>query len=339
MARNGNRADSMRLRRKLLGAIALLAALLTALTLGGRWLEKQYEKSESRGELQPRYGDDTVLEYEGSRYRLRRNMITLLLMGVDKSGGSERTGYRSGGQADFLRLVVMDHGNQRVTQLAIDRDTMTPITTLGVLGNRSGVRTAQISLSHAFGDGGEESCHLTVDAVSGLLFDVPVDFYAAMNLDGIPVLNDAVGGVTVTLADDFTALDPVMTVGSTLKLQGKQAEYYVRSRRNLNIGTNEARMARQETYIAQLIAQLHECQEADHGFTGRLYDALGEYLVTDLSRGQMINEAWAVRAYERAALIQPEGVHQVGTDGFMQFIPDQDALRRTVMELFYEEVK
>ncbi len=32
----------------------------------------------------------------------------------------------------------------------------------------------------------------------------------AMDMDGISVLNDSVGGVTVTLEDDFSSLDPAM---------------------------------------------------------------------------------------------------------------------------------
>ncbi len=38
-----------------------------------------------------------------------------------------------------------------------------------------------------------------------------IDFYLAMSLDGISVLNDLAGGVTVTLEDDFSAADPAMT--------------------------------------------------------------------------------------------------------------------------------
>lgn len=41
-----------------------------------------------------------------------------------------------------------------------------------------------------------------------------------MSLDGISVLNDLAGGVTVTLEDDFSAEDPAMTRGTTLSLHG-----------------------------------------------------------------------------------------------------------------------
>lgn len=336
MAKDRDRACS---KIGLLAAAALAVLALILFYQGGRWLEKRGEKPEARGDYRLRYDYDTLLEYEGSSYRPRKNLTTLLIMGIDHESGYASTGYRNGGQADFLRLIVLDHDNQRVTQMAIDRDTMTPITILGVLGDRSGVRTAQISLSHGFGDGKAQSCQLTVEAVSNLLLDTPIDGYIAMNLDGISALNDLVGGVTVTLRDDFSALDPEMTPGKTLTLKGDQAEIYARGRRSVGIGTNEARMARQEEYVSQLTLLLHERLNEDREFTGALYDALEGYLVTNLSRGQMINEAWKARGYERAAPVPLEGVHQVGTGGFMQFYADEASLQRTVLELFFEKVK
>ncbi len=44
-------------------------------------------------------------------------------------------------------------------------------------------------------------------------------------------------------------------------------------------------------------------------------------------------------SYDRAALIQLQGIHQVGTDGFMQFYVDEAFLQKMIVDLFYEEVK
>ena len=95
------------------------------------------------------------------------------------------------------------------------------------------------------------------------------------------MLNDLAGGVTVTLEDDFSAADPAMTKGATLTLQGDQAEIFVRRRRDIGEGTNEARMVRQEEYLAQLSAQLESRVQQDQQFTAQVYDALQPYLVTD----------------------------------------------------------
>lgn len=64
----------------------------------------------------------------------------------------------------------------------------------------------------------------TEKAVSDLFAGIPIDYYVTMDLDGISTFNDALGGVTVTLEDDFSQIDPEMVKGTTICLQGKQAE-------------------------------------------------------------------------------------------------------------------
>lgn len=327
----------LRLRAVLLVVAGVL--LVAGLYMGGRWLEDREKRPEARGDHLQRQNYVATVEYDGETYRQRQNLTSILLMGVDQPSTAESGGYRNGGQADFLRLMVIDPARKTVSQLQIDRDTMTPITILGVLGNKSGVRTAQVSLSHGYGDGGTQSCELTVEAVTNLLFGAPIDFYMAMNLDGISELNDLVGGVTVTLEDDFTAIDPTMTLGRTMTLHGDQAETYVRNRHDVNVGTNEARMARQEQYIGQLIDLFMAAQQQNENFVGDVFDALTPYLTTSISRGRLINEVWAAKEYEMAPAVKPQGVHQVAEDGFMQFQVDQADLERIVLDMFYEKME
>lgn len=233
-------------------AVLVLAALL--LFAGGSWLEKRSRKPETRTEL-PQETAETM-EVDGVTYRRRTGLTTILVMGIDHDSEVEAEGSYQGGQADFQRLIVIDSKDKTVRQLKIDRDTMAEVTVLGMLGNPVGTTQMQISLAHGFGDGKEESCGYARDAVSRLLQGENIDFYLAMSLDGISVLNDLAGGVTVTLEDDFSAADPAMTKGTTLTLHGDQAEIFVRRRMDIGEGTNEARMVRQEEYLAQLSAQL-----------------------------------------------------------------------------------
>lgn len=326
-------------RLKALLLVLLLAAALVLAYQGGRWLETRNTKPEARGDHLQRYDYEDTIAMDGVSYRRKKNITSILLMGIDRDSDAVVTGYRNGGQADFLQLLVIDSAEKTITRIQIDRDTMTPITILGVLGNQSGVRTAQICLSHGFGDGEKQSCELTASAVSNLLLGAPVDDYVAMNLDGISVLNDWAGGVTVTLEDDFSALDASMTPGTTLTLMGDQAEIFVRSRMNIGVGTNEARMKRQQTYLAQLTAQLDGRLRERQSAIGDLYDVMEPYIMTDMSRGRLINEVWAGRDYERMATLEIEGVHQVGADGFMQMIPDEASIQDMTLRLFYEEVK
>ena len=107
---------------------------------------------------------------------------------------------------------------------------------------------------------------------------------------------------------------------------------------NVGIGTNAARMKRQQTYLAQLSNQLDGRIQEDKAYTGLLYDELAPYLQTSMSRGLLINKAWAARNYERTTW-ELAGTHQIGNDGFMQFYADESELQKVVLELFYQKVK
>ncbi len=322
-------------------ACVVLALLLLVLGIyyAGRTLETGGRDVERRGELSQMVAEGNVVRYHEQAYRLKERLTTILMMGIDTSETQHVSGgFRNGGQSDFLLLLVIDEEQKTITPLQIDRDTMAEITILGVLGNVAGTKEYQICLSHGFGDGKEQSCQFTVDAVSKLLLGTKIDFYVAMNLDGIPVLNDALGGVTVTLEDDFTALDPTMTQGTTLTLMGKQAEYFVRNRMNIGVGTNESRVVRQKQYLKRLGELLDGKIRERMSFAGDLFDLLSPHMQTDMRRGRMINEAWSTRDYLRKEIVNPTGEYVDGTNGFVEFHIDQEKLESLVMSLFYEPV-
>lgn len=316
-------------------ALFVLVAAAAALYMGGRWLETR-AASQTRGEL-PTAQVETI-EVDGDTYRRRQNLTVILIMGVDKASDTTAAGTAwDGGQADFQRLVVLDKTNETVRQLEIDRDTMTEITVLSMLGDISDTRVDQICLSHSYGDGAEQSCEYAVQAVEGLLLGESIDLYMAMDLDGISQLNDLAGGVTVTLEDDFSSIDPTMTKGKTLTLVGDQAETYVRSRMSIGVGTNEARMARQEQYVSQLLSQLDEKMRQDKQFINTAYETLSPYLVTNIAKGRLVNEIWAAKDYTRAPVLALSGEHTQGDDGFVEFYPTEESVQQAVLELFYEK--
>lgn len=325
---------SIKIRLVVTGALLLLAAVL--LYAGGRRMETSGQ-SQQRGDLTQTEQEQTCV-VDGVTYRKKTDIVSILVMGVDRDSTQQADGPYEGGQADFQRLIVVDTANKTVQQLKIDRDTITDVVMLGYLGSPIGTQKMQISLAHGFGDGKEESCAYARQAVEALLGEGTVDFYLAMNLDGIPTLNDLVGGVTVTLEDDFSALDPEMIQGAILTLHGKQAEYFVRNRMNIGEGTNEARMLRQEAYLSQLLTQLRQQLEQEKQRTAEVLDALADYMVTDMPRGRMINEVWAARDYTVEQPLALEGEHKVAEDGFMEFYPEESSVQQAVLELFWEPV-
>ena len=331
-------------RRIILLAVGVVALLALVYYLGTLW-ESSMEKDEERGDIKQDLAFEDTLEINGVTYRRRKDVTTILLLGTDQEGEQEiiSKNNRNGNRADFLRLLVLDSGRDKITQVQIDRDTMTPITILGVLGNRSGMRTAQIALAYTIGDGKEVSCSLTAEAVSNLLLGTSIDFYMTLSMEGITALNDAVGGVTVQIADDFSAFDATMVPGATVTLHGDQAELFVRSRRSIGVGTNEGRMRRQEEYMSKLLSAMTQREKQDKDFVGTIFDALSPYLITNISRGRLINEVWAAKDYDQSRVIALSGEHRIretGTgDTTMEFYADEQSVQNLVLDLFYEEVK
>ncbi|OPZ70163.1 MAG: Biofilm regulatory protein A precursor [Firmicutes bacterium ADurb.Bin467] len=318
--------------------VLLAAAAVFAFYEVGRWIETRNIPAPPRGDLTGVFEEQPRIEWNGRTYARKSGLTSILLMGVDKRDDAPTTGFRQGGQADFLLLLVLDRDQKTVTQLQIDRDTMTDIVVLGVLGNVTGTRRSQVCLSHGFGDGAETSCEYTVQAVKNLLFGMDVDLYAAIDLNAIGVLNDALGGVTVALEDDFSAYDPEMTPGKTLTLTGRQAEALVRYRMDVGDGTNESRMRRQRTYMEAASKALGERIARDADFVGGLYEALDGIMVTNMRKGRMVNEASRIYSYDILPAATPAGEYGIGDDGFMEFHADEAKLLQWVVETYFDPV-
>ena len=328
--------------RRLIFALIVLAACMIAAVLIGTYANPNRGKDEPKGNLDSRFTSTPVVSYNGNQYLPKKDLIAILLMGTDHytDDVAAKDSFRNGGQADFLVLLVVDAQEKIITPIQIDRDTLAEVTTLGILGNETGTRLTQICLAHGFGDGGKQSCALQRDAVSRLFFGVDIPFYIAMRLDGISTLNNAVGGVKVTIQDDFSKLDSKMKLGETITLDGTQAEYFVRNRMDIGIGTNEARAKRQTQYwdgLVQLMDQRLKTEE-DSNFLHVILNQLDPYLTTNLARGRLINEVWKDRDFTRKSMIHPEGTYSTGDDGFVEFRVDETALEALVMQLFYQKL-
>ena len=300
--------------------------------------EKNARKPENYGDLTTSFQKKVAITIDGVDYSEKKKIESFLFVGTDKREDSKQTAsekYRSGGQSDFLMLVVVDHEKKQIDRIQIDRDTMAEITVLGLLGNDMGTSTHQICLAHSFGASEEQSAQYTAEAVSRLFYGIPIEGYVVLNMTGINELNDVLGGVTVTIADDFSAYDPTMIPGATIKLQGEQAEIYVRYRQNISDGSNASRMIRQQDFLTQASDTIALKLQENSNFINEIFDSLDAYLSTDLSRGRFINEVNKAGKYSIAPIVSLEGEHTIGDSGFVEFHLDKAALLDFVLSTFY----
>ena len=284
----------------------------------------------------------STLHFDGKDYQLKENMEVILIMGIDDRediGDSQFAIHNS--QADVLYVYAVDHKNKTFQAIQINRETMTGIQTYNNDGTKDAIAEAQICLAHSFGKTEQGRCLNTVDAVSGLLFNIPVDHYISLNMAAISILNEQVGGVTVTVPAGLESADPAFKEGAKVKLQGKQAELFVRSRMSLENDTNEFRMERQQMFLNAWMEQANHKMDTDSGFALGLVLSLSDYMTSDMSANALSDLANQLKEYKNLGTVKTIGETLLESEAkisaFREYYVDSDDLERKVIDLFYVE--
>ena len=166
----------------ILGLIVVLVA--GAMLVGVNVYEKRHDEFQGEGDMD--VGSLKTIEYDGKTYVYNDGIETVLIVGLDAFGKTvENDSYNNDRQADFLVLLVLDRSNSTCSAIHINRDTMTEVPILGITGQQVATTNQQISLSHTYGNGGLDSCHNVAVAVSRMMYDIPIDSYVSMTMDGI----------------------------------------------------------------------------------------------------------------------------------------------------------
>ncbi|GHU73294.1 hypothetical protein FACS1894184_21180 [Clostridia bacterium] len=312
--------------------------------VGGISIYKKIEKDKQIAleleEFNTRPVIQSGLIYNGKQFKPKNNLLSVLFLGIDRTLDTQEAnpGYRYHGQSDFVMLVVVDKDKHSITRLNIDRDSITDIQVLGILGDYAGTRQERVSLAFSFGDGREQSAELTAEAVKRLFPYSKVDYFLAFDLGAISKMNDVVGGVTVQISGDLTVIDPSWVPGAKITLQGNQTEQFVRRRMDVGSGTNEERMQRQNVFLSALSDILVEKFKEDISFVNTFFDALEDDMVSNMQYGRMVNEvAWA-QGYEIRAIQTITGTHEIDQRGLMAFYVDEGAAASWVIDTFYDSV-
>lgn len=286
------------------------------------------EKEEARG----------TVTLQGKQYDYFHEYETYLLMGLDESGSQSGEAYR-GSMCDFLMLAVLDRTAQTYCFLPINRDTMTEITLLQEDGTGEASAELQLCTAHWYGGNEEQSCDNTVEAVSHLLGDIPIDGYYCLPMSAIPEINHAVGGVEITMLEDFTEVDKKMKKGRTVALSDSQAYHYVHDRYGIGDEENSSRMQRQKQYMQALFGKVKSLTETDKTFINTMFREMKENAVTDI-KGKTLSAFTAVMLQgEPGGFYELEGKSKTGQalgDGIdhMEFYVDEDSLVHVMKELY-----
>ena len=341
----------------LLGITLALVAVVLGLWLHGQSALRTAETmpqlplpTPESGETEPEtVPDGTVLDshtvcYNGEYYRYNEDMVNILLLGVDAEEKPAASGlFGDANQADVLILAALDFRRDRLTLISISRDAMVDLELLDETGTEAGTGHAQLALSFSYGDGLQRSCELTRDAVSGLFYGLPIQGYGALYLGGLPVLNDAAGGVTLTVAADFPYAGikgcESLIPGTEVTLTGAQARKYIQARESTTEGNN-GRMQRQKQYILALLQQVRAAIREKPTAALDLYSIVSDYTVTDLSLDRLLylaTEAASLQFDGEVCNVPGESV--LGSQQHAEYRIDETGLSELMLRVFYEKVE
>lgn len=217
------------------------------------------------------------------------NPTTILLLGLDSSSASARSGDR---HSDSIMIVRTDPSGHRLAYLSIPRDLLVSVPTLG-----------SAKINAAYQVGGPALAIKTIETFTG----IPIDHVVIVDFDSFKQLIDAEGGITIDvperiLSNRFDCPYPTQArclawKGWSFKpgvqhMSGERALIYSRIRENqLNPAENDlTRGARQQAVAQAAAAKLLSFSTlVSLPFDG---NSLLSPLTTDLSTMQLIELGW-----------------------------------------------
>lgn len=281
-----------------------------------------------------------VYTIDGEECYKKQNIETYLFLGVDSTNDDKNAKKKEQSvQCDSVILLVIDRVNKTFAILPLDRDAMVSLEIPDEDGNILGENTMQLALAYAYGDGKEQSCELAEDAVSGLLHDQRIDGYVSLSMDAIGAVNHLVGGVDVTVTDDFAG-ESGLASGQTVHLSDAQAETFVRGRKSVGDGTNENRMNRQQTYIEALYPAVIDHAKQDNNFVSNARKKLDKYMVTNMTDSDFSKIIEALSSDKKINVSDIKYSRTINKDtGYAEVEYDEDSLESVIKKLFYEPVE
>lgn len=321
----------------------LAAAILLIAVIAGSILLRMDMKRQEGYQVQAANAVDVAggyrtITYQGKTYRYNNRITTILYAGVDSDGALKTSSkYTMAPRADSISLVVLDELHRKMTIIALSRDTMTDIRKYTLNGKNRGLFTDHLGYAYTFGDGGKASCKALCEAVSNLLFGIPINGYVVSNRASLQMIGDAIGPVEVTVPnDDLLAMGYRM--GDTIKIDGSNLEAFVRSRDTAVDLSNVGRMQRQQAYIDGAVSHIVSLLTGDPYTAWDMVERAEESVQTNITRSRYLDLTKVLKntGYSSGQYYIPEGENVVGED-HDEFYPDQSLLMEKVIELFYLE--
>lgn len=280
--------------------------------------------------------DENTIIYNNKKYILNKNIVSVLVMGIDRENVNQNFGNGKNGQADVIFVATIDTKTKTTCIIPISRETMVDVNLYTSEGKFAGTKHEQLCLAYAYGNSTEDSSQNVMASVRRLLCGININSYLTLEMAGIEKLTDLVGGINLTCLEDIETLRLMATKGQNLNLNGKQATAYIQYRAN-DTEANARRMLRQKQFLSALINKTGNAVLSDFSMLGKFYNTLSPYYKTNVSFAQITYLAQNCLSLNFGDALDYKTIEGTLTQGekWVEFHSDEESVLQTVIDVFY----
>jgi LCP family protein required for cell wall assembly len=210
---------------------------------------------------------------------IKEKVVTFLLCGID-----DESGRGLGQRTDVILLVNYDIAAKKINVLQIPRDTYVETTSSHKINavyseSKKGIKGLASEISQ--------------------MFQVSIDHYATIKMDGFKDLVDAVGGVTVDVKVDIDWGGGLTLKKGVQTLDGTHAEMLIRERHAYNTG-DIGRLQTQRSFLAAFVEKVMSLSGTQ---LLSLIPAALNYISTDMTAAQILGYLDTVKSLQMSNIV------------------------------------
>ncbi len=259
------------------------------------------------------------------------SVLNILLLGIDSNESREER--NMGWRSDMVMLCTLNTRDNTIALTTIPRDTQTDVYHVDADGNPTQKELTKINHAYSYGGGpdkyGAQNAMLAVGDFLGSSsgFDIPIQYYISIDLENIPKLADAFGGIPVQLDVDFPELGKK---GETVVINSANVNDYLQNR--YDVGGDLARARHHEEFLLSMMKEFKK--RGDMKSTAGLLSFAMQYARTDLDFQQVVALASILGRCDLGSLDYKviDGEFQY-IDGICYYLPDLEDVKNRMNAL------
>ena len=280
--------------------------------------------------------DENTISYKDIKYTLNKNVISILVIGVDRDNLDEDLGVGNNGQADVIFVATIDTKTKKTNIIPISREAMVDVNQYATNGKYTGVKREQLCLAYAYGSTPEQCSENVMVSVRRLLYGINISSYVTIEMEGLEKLTDLVDGVELTSLEDLSSKKLTVSKGQKIKLNGKDARVYI-TYRDEDIEANARRMERQKQFLSALLNKTGNSVVNNFSNLTKYYNDLSPYFSTNVTFAQITYLAQNCLSLNFGDALNYKTIegNLVQGEKWVEFYANEESTIETLIDIFY----